>query len=102
LAAAVSGGQIYVSMDSGVTWTARESNRSWTSIASSTDSTTLAATVANGQIYISVLPPVTSATKTTAGAAGYLLGGQGTALELQYIGNNQFLPLSHEGTIWAF
>jgi len=34
-----------------------------------------------------------------AGASGYLLGGQNAAIELQYIGNNQFLPLSHEGAV---
>jgi len=102
LAAVVNGGQVYLSADSGVTWEVRQSNRSWTSIASSEDGYMLAATVGNGQIYISTPPPITPATTTTPGTTGYLLGGQGTALELQYIGNNKFLPLSYAGSIWAF
>jgi hypothetical protein len=36
---------------------------------------------------------------TTVGPAGYLIGGPLAAIELQYIGNGQFVPLSHEGTI---
>jgi photosystem II stability/assembly factor-like uncharacterized protein len=102
LAAVVSGGQIYLSTDSGVTWAARESNRSWTCIVCSTDGSRLAASVGTGQIFISIPPPMTPATTTTVGTTGYLLGGQGTAIELLYFGNNQFIPLSHEGTVWAF
>jgi hypothetical protein len=39
---------------------------------------------------------------TTPGISGYLLGGQDTALELQYSGNNQFLPLSHEHAFFTY
>lgn len=53
LAATTEGGQIYISSDSGLTWTARESNRPWSGIACSADGTRLAATVAGGQIYVS-------------------------------------------------
>jgi hypothetical protein len=56
----------------------------------------LVAGIYNGQIYTS--NPAT----TTPGAAGYLIGGQNTAIELQYIGNGQFLPLSHEGAFSAY
>ena len=41
-------------------------------------------------------------TAATTGTAGYLTGGQFTAIELQYIGNGQFFPVSHEGTISGF
>jgi hypothetical protein len=51
--------------------------------------------VYSGQIY-------TSAPNTTSGAAGYLTGGQNVAIELQYLGNGEFLPMSHEGIIQAF
>ena len=98
LVATVGGGQIYTSFDSGFTWAARDSNRSWTSVASSADGIRLAATVSTGQIYTSDnLNPV-----TTTGTAGYLLGDQYSAIELQYVGNNQFIPLSHEGFILGF
>jgi photosystem II stability/assembly factor-like uncharacterized protein len=51
LAAVVSGGQIYLSTDSGVTWTATGPNQSWASIASSADGRKLVAVVNGGQIY---------------------------------------------------
>jgi hypothetical protein len=35
-------------------------------------------------------------------ASGYLVGGQNSAIELQFAGNGQWLPLSHEGTISAY
>ena len=54
LVAAVSGGRIYTSTDSGATWTARDSNRNWTIVASSADGAKLAAVAFNGQIYTSV------------------------------------------------
>lgn len=53
LAAVVAAGQIYTSTDSGVNWTARDSNRDWRSIASSSDGTKLVAVVSSGQIYTS-------------------------------------------------
>jgi hypothetical protein len=75
-----------------VNWAATGSGRAWLSVASSADGSKLAAVVSGGQIY-------TSTANSTAGTAGYLTGGQSTALELQYIGNGQFHPLSHEGAI---
>jgi len=99
LVATVFGGQLYTSTDSGVTWTPRDSSRNWQPVASSADGTKLVAAVSAGQIYTSVLSSVPS---TTTGAAGYLLGNQNSAIELQYLGNGQFLPLSHEGIIQAF
>ena len=53
VAAAYTGGYIYLSTDSGVTWTRRENARNWTSVASSSDGTVLVGVVDNGQIYVS-------------------------------------------------
>ena len=92
LVAVHGGGQIYTSTDWGVTWTPRDSSRNWTSVAAAADGSKLVAVANNGQIY-------TSHPNSTPGTAGSVTGGQSTAVELQYIGNNQFLPLSHEGTI---
>jgi hypothetical protein len=91
---AVGDGQIYTSTNSGLTWTPRESNRAWHSVASSSDGTKLVA-AGDGQIY-------TSVSSTTPGAAGYLTGGEHCAIEIQYIGNNTFIPLSHEGDIYVY
>ncbi|HQU82703.1 MAG TPA: hypothetical protein PKY59_06250 [Pyrinomonadaceae bacterium] len=46
-------------------------------------------------------PPLPFAT-TTPGIAGYLIGEQFTSIELQYIGNGRFLPISHTGTIVGY
>jgi hypothetical protein len=94
LLAVVSTGQIYTSLDAGASWTARESARSWTSAASSTDGTRLAAGVLNGRIY-------TSSSNTSSGIAGCLIAAPAAAIELQYIGNGRFMPLSHEGIFTA-
>lgn len=96
LIAGAYGGQILVSSDSGVTWVPRVSSQFWYAVASSADGTKLVASVNGGQIYTS------NAAITTPGTAGYLLGGQNTAIELQFIGNGQFLPLSHEGAFSAY
>ena len=87
-------GQIYTSTDSGVTWTARDSNRNWQSVASSADGSKLVAVGYGGLIY-------TSHPNSTTGTAGSVTGGPSATLELQYIGNNRFLPLSWAGTFQA-
>ncbi|HWD18092.1 MAG TPA: hypothetical protein VHB20_02345 [Verrucomicrobiae bacterium] len=38
-------------------------------------------------------------TSTSLGVNGYLTGGPDSAVELQYVGHGQFLPLSHEGAL---
>jgi hypothetical protein len=86
-------GRIYVSVDSGVTWIPREASRLWTSVACSADGTKLVASVFGGPIYTAVL------NTTTPGAMGSVVGEQHSALELQYVGNGQFLPLSFTGDL---
>jgi prepilin-type N-terminal cleavage/methylation domain-containing protein len=70
LAAAVNGGYIYTSSDSGATWTERTSagSRAWYSIASSADGTKLAATVEGGYIYTSADSGATWTARTAAGS----------------------------------
>lgn len=53
LVAAVNGGQMYTSTNSGTTWTARDSNRSWIATASSGDGVKLVAVVSGGRPYTS-------------------------------------------------
>ena len=91
-------GSIYGSSNSGGTWSqlAGSPSAKWSGIASSADGSTLAAAVYGGYIYVS------SQSSTTSGAAGYLTGGQHSAIDLLYVGNGQFLPLSSEGTIRAY
>ncbi len=104
LVAVVNGGGIYTSSNYGVTW-AQQPNapaKSWSSIASSADGTKLAAAINNttiGGIYVSQASPMNT---TTVGTSGYIVGSQGSAVELQCISNNQFMPVSYAGNIWAY
>ena len=87
-------GQIYTSTDSGQTWIACDSNRKWMSVASSSNGTKLAAVAYGSQIYTPL-----NGNNTTPGTSGNISGNQYEAVRLQYIGNNTFTILSHEGEI---
>jgi len=98
LAAAASSGAVCTSTDSGGTWVQRFGlpASSWTGVAGSADGSKLVLVGNSSQIYTS------SQGSTTSGPTGYLFGPQHSAIELIYVGNNLFLPLSHEGTIRAY
>ena len=101
LAAVVRGGGIYLSSNSGLTWAqVNAPSNIWYSVALSADGTKLAAVVYGGGIYTSLAS--LAATTSTTGTNGYITGPQGSAVELQYIGNNQFMPVSSAGTIWIY
>jgi len=103
LTAAVNGGGIYTSLNWGASWTQQsgEPNAAWSAITSSADGTRLAAVINNtsGEIYYM---QASAQTLTTVGTSGGITGGPGTAVELQYIGNGQFMPVSSAGVIWGF
>jgi hypothetical protein len=98
LAAIVNLGSLFVSTDSGVTWQQRgglPNNLGWNTVTSSADGSTLAAAGSPTQIYVS------SQATTTPGTAGSLSGARLSAVELEYVGNGQFMPVSFVGTIRA-
>ncbi len=99
LIAAATNSKIYTSNDSGVSWTESEAFRNWQVVAASADGTKFFATGSFEKIYTSFLLP---AETTTAGGAGYLVGGQFTSIELQYVGGGLFLPISRKGTIFGY
>jgi hypothetical protein len=105
LVAAVNGGFIYTSGNGGATWQTNATTALWAAATISSDGTTLAAaindtsTIDNNGIYLST---GTSQSVTTTGAPGSLYGGPGAAVELIYLGNNQFMPVSFSGQIWAY
>lgn len=90
-------GYLYGSVNNGLNWTQLlgATNAPWIALASSADGSKLAAAAYNGYIYTS------GQNVSTSGTNGYLVGAYQSALELQYVGNGIFLPLSHEGTIRA-
>jgi hypothetical protein len=103
LVAGVSNGLLYASANLGATWTALSvSNQAWSSVWMSPDGSRLAATVsktggASGGVYTyTVLPlPNTANTNSTIG------GSQGSAVELQYLGGGQFMPVGGSGLLWS-
>lgn len=101
LVATVANGIIYTSGNWGVTWqTNNVPATGWSCVASSSSGMTLAAGITNGTIYTAEASAQT-AIATTTGTNGYINGSQGSAVELQYIGNGQFMPVSYSGNIWA-
>jgi hypothetical protein len=97
LAAAYSvAGNISISADGGSSWSQHAPTLAWAGIASSSDGSKLVAVANGGQIYTSSL------SSSTPGTTGYLTGTGQTAIELEYVGNGIFMPLSHEGTIRAY
>jgi len=102
VACTYNGQKVYTSTNSGVTWTLQFTAPSGSynlAVASSADGTRLLMGTSTGGIYIS--QPAFSFT-TTVGTSGSLVGGMLSAAELQYIGNNQFMLLSHEGTLYSY
>ena len=100
LIAGVTNGLLYASANLGATWSAlaNTTNSAWSSLASSADGSALVAGVnssAGGIYYFS------PATQSTTSTNGFLTGSRGSAVELQYLGNNQFMPVSAVGTLWA-
>ena len=104
LVTGVSNGLLYGSANLGATWTSiTTSNQFWSGAWMSQDGSKFAATVSNnggttGGLYdyaVSALPNTISTNSTISGS-------QGTAVELQCISNNQWMPVSSSGTIWAY
>ena len=104
LVAGVSNGLLYASANLGATWTAVTStSQFWSGAWMSGDGSRFAATVTTvggttGAIYnygVNVFPNTISTNSTIS-------GGQGTAVELQFVGNNQWMPVSSAGTVWTY
>jgi hypothetical protein len=102
LVAGVNNGLLYGSANVGATWTAiTTTNQSlsgaWMSGGGSTFATAVStAGSISGGIYnyaVGVLPDTFGTNSIT--------GSQSSAVELQFIGNGQFMPVSSAGTIWA-
>lgn len=99
--AGVSNGLLYASSDFGATWAAfsTSSNLVWSALAASSDGVTSAAGasgIGTGTLYYSA-----ATSRTATSTTNSISGGQGAAVELQYIGNNQFMPVSSTGILWA-
>ena len=104
LVAGVNGGGVYISSDGGITWVPQNlSNQNWKTVTCSADGSKVLAGYATssstGGLYYWTASAHSSV--STAGTSGSLIGGQNAAVELQYIGNNQFMPVSMIGNLWS-
>ena len=102
LVAGVNGGLLYGSANVGAKWTPITNTNqflagAWMSEDGSKFATAVStASGVTGGIFnygVSVLPDTVSTNSIT--------GSQSSAVELQYIGNGKFMPVSSTGTIWA-
>lgn len=98
LVASVMNGELYVSRDSGTTWEAQGERRAWGPVAISNDGKTIAAADMGGYIYTYSERPQF----TALGQAQGLRGDSYAAIELQYVSEGLFVPLSHEGKITPY
>ncbi len=101
LVAAVASGSLYVSQDSGATWTARDTSRSWAELACSADGGVMVATVYNGPIYVSSNYG-TNWTSTASGSAAWVgLAASTDGNRLAAVAQNGSLFIStNRGTTW--
>ena len=109
LVAAAAKGGLFTSSNWGATWTLHTNNyasasASWTCVTSSSSGNVLAAGINNtltSSTYGIFTSDAATQTQTTSGTGGYIMGSQGSAAELQCIGNNEWMPVSSSGTLWA-
>src|SRR5665213_1648466 len=102
LVAGVSNGLFYASANFGATWTAlTTTNQFWSGACLSADGTKFAATVATTGIAGGIYHSGASAQPNTVSTNSTIGGSQDAAVELQYLGNGQFMPVSSSGLLWA-
>jgi hypothetical protein len=102
LVGGASNGLFYASANFGATWTAlTATNQFWADVVVSADGTKFATATSTvspvtGNIFYS-----SASAQPNVSTTNTICGSQGAAVELQYIGNNQFMPVSSSGILWA-
>lgn len=102
IVAAVSNGLLYASADLGASWTTlTTTNVAWSGVWMSPDGSKIAASVVTsggltGGIFQGTINPQPNTTATIG-----VTGSQGSAVELQYIGSGNFIPVGSSGLLWA-
>ncbi|HTQ49833.1 MAG TPA: hypothetical protein VMJ12_03910 [Candidatus Acidoferrales bacterium] len=104
LVVGISNGLLYGSANLGATWTSiTTTNQFWSGAWMSQDGNRFAGTVMNnGGTIGGLYDYVVNAVPGTISTNSTISGSQGTAVELQCLGNNQWMPVSLSGTIWAY
>jgi hypothetical protein len=98
LVAGTSSGMLYATANQGANWTALTiSNQVWSAVWLSADGSHLAGAVnGSGGVFSAAVSPLPETTTTNS-----IAGSRGSAVELQYLGSGQFMPVSSTGLIWA-
>lgn len=108
LVAVASSGYVYTTSNWGARWQTNSVSAPWSAVTSSSSGTTLAATISTASTATGSATGIYSsqagvqATSSTTGVNGYITGPQCSSVELQCVGNNQFMPVNQFGTIWAY
>ncbi|MGA2243936.1 MAG: hypothetical protein ABSH48_02960 [Verrucomicrobiota bacterium] len=103
MVAGVSNGLLYASSNLGATWTTLTTgNQFWSGAWMSPDGARFAATVIqSGGTEGGIFSCAVSALPNTSNTNSTIVGSQGSAVELQYLGNGQFMPVGFTGLLWA-
>ena len=102
LVAGVNNGFLYASANLGATWTTiNTTNLFWSGAYMTGDGSKFAAAASTsggvtGGVYFYGVNALPNTVSTNS-----IGGSQDSAVELQYIGNNQFMPIGGMGTLWA-
>jgi len=101
--AGVNNGLLYATANQGASWTTlTTSNQYWSTVWMSPDGSKIAgAANASGSIAGGIFYCNLSALPNTANTSSTVGGSQGSSLELQYIGNGQFVPVGCSGLLWS-
>jgi len=100
IVAGISNGVLYASVNFGGSWSvlSGSTNQTWSALTSSANGQVLAGAAMSGNLFYSSSAAQAS---TLTGTNGFISGGQGSAVELQYIGNGRYMPVSSSGPLWA-
>jgi hypothetical protein len=103
LVAGVSNGLLYASSNLGASWTTlTTTNQTWSGVWMSPDGSKLAATAsANGSAAGGLYGCDVGVFPNTSNSSSTICGSQGSAVELQYIGSGQFMPVGSAGLLWS-
>jgi hypothetical protein len=105
LLAGVNNGLLYASANQGVTWTPVSTiSKPWSGAWMSADGSKFGAAASastlggsDGGVYSASVAPQPN----TISTGSTITGSQGSAVELQYIGGSQFIPVGSSGLLWS-
>ena len=100
--AGVNNGLLYGTANLGASWTALTStNQFWSGLSMTADGSRFSGAVSTGSGISGGIYSYGVQTEPDTVSTNTIGGSRGSAVELQFIGNGQFIPVSSSGLIWA-